>query len=224
MMSTGGSIVIFLDIDGVLNNTTNEKDIIDCDNVTCLKRLFDDMRPNRPLLVLSSSWREDKKAIQEIHQALCDADICETVYCCTPICDGRLSRVEEIILWLIQHLPAPSILVTNGILSKPKPNPFEVMSNDSNTSSIFEFCETQAKCHKLPPDHVKTDEEQPKQTTLEQADKGQTTEHESHEKHPVNSMLNISQIIAIDDMDLLAGSSPNIQLLQVSMFMFRISH
>ena len=55
---------LFLDVDGVLNNT-NTKHVLDPGNMKMLKHLVMDVLPN-VYIVICSEWRYTKPALQEL--------------------------------------------------------------------------------------------------------------------------------------------------------------
>jgi hypothetical protein len=91
--------IIFLDIDGVMNNSKSwklplEKQILD-GKVKLLKKIVDETGAE---IVISSSWRHYGKHMKIIKEALDKYDL--SVFSITPTLNGESKRGDEIRQWL----------------------------------------------------------------------------------------------------------------------------
>lgn len=88
-------VILFLDVDGVLNNTLTPT-WFDSFNMTNLKRVCEIL--GKPTIVLSSDWRRTPSSLEEVRRQL--ASIGLEIFDCTPILSDVRERSMEITLWL----------------------------------------------------------------------------------------------------------------------------
>ncbi len=88
-------IFLFLDVDGVLNNTLSAT-WFDGLNLLNLKNLCKLL--GNPKIILSSDWRKNEDSIKKVRVALNTVDLILTD--CTPILSDVRERSGEIALWL----------------------------------------------------------------------------------------------------------------------------
>ena len=89
---------LFLDIDGVCNNTLTET-WFDPFNMGNLKKLWELL--GRPKIVLSSDWRRTPNNLEEARTNL--AAIGLEIFSCTPCHTSVLERADEITEWLASN-------------------------------------------------------------------------------------------------------------------------
>eukprot|EP00419_Tripos_fusus_P009869 CAMPEP_0172669308 /NCGR_PEP_ID=MMETSP1074-20121228/9594_1 /TAXON_ID=2916 /ORGANISM="Ceratium fusus, Strain PA161109" /LENGTH=808 /DNA_ID=CAMNT_0013486065 /DNA_START=108 /DNA_END=2531 /DNA_ORIENTATION=+ len=89
-------IVVFLDVDGVLHSLYGDEIF----NESCCKLLEEILLATGAAVVLSSSWREDARAVALLNEMLQSRQLLP-VHDCTRVLGG--SREEEICEWLRRH-------------------------------------------------------------------------------------------------------------------------
>ena len=111
-----GGIVIFLDVDGVLNNDLT-KDLtpigsigVDDENLAQLKHLIDKTKAD---IVLTSDWRFDKDAVNYLNKRLSEHNL--TLYDKIAISHNYEHRGKEIKAWLQQHSDVRSFVIIDDL-------------------------------------------------------------------------------------------------------------
>ena len=110
-----GPVLLFLDVDGVLNKgsvTSADPDALKIDNwphaldPTLLRRLKSVQRQTEALFVLSTTWRDNDLGKRLLAIGFAAAGIsCDLVAGATPLLSAR-PRIDEIQKWLADHAPA----------------------------------------------------------------------------------------------------------------------
>jgi hypothetical protein len=128
MTSSSGKPVLFLDVDGVLNDKDTPVDPrtgytgIEARLVRHINRVLDE---SGAVCVLSSSWRTDKtqqyseEAIARTEADLIDCGFTHKIFSATPVIKGRfseyISRGREIQAWLDDHPGYGPIAVVDDV-------------------------------------------------------------------------------------------------------------
>ncbi|MFA6234131.1 MAG: HAD domain-containing protein [Bacteroidota bacterium] len=123
--------LLFLDIDGVLNNRASlvelPQDAFDPKCVAALNRITD---TTGALIVVSSVWRYTYKMRTEMQGCLRSRGVTGKVKGCTPRLSGIKTRGDEIRAWLETNIDAGII---NGDVQF-------VVIDDSSDITPFEYC------------------------------------------------------------------------------------
>merc|ERR1712232_270169 len=98
---TATDAVLFLDIDGVLNDATSDEAETGQVDSRLLRRLVEIIRQTECSIVLSSSWRHDVAWCSRFATLLCDAGAKKDIVLdATPEAAGLVTRSHEIRSWL----------------------------------------------------------------------------------------------------------------------------